>query len=122
MSFIYVLIIIFLFLNKSGSNQILDLIKNLDLSSILPIVESLGLSPQIKEIIETDNFKDILSGNLDFKKLLPTLIPLISAFIKNKNSFSFNNGDTSDIVSEKLSPIKDIANDYVTNTFEEIFS
>ncbi len=122
MSFIYVLIFIFLFMNKGGSNQVLDLIKSVDLSAILPILENFGVSPQIKDFINSDNFKEVLSGNLDLSKILPILTPLISSFIGNTNTFSNKDNDLDNLVSERLSPIKDIANEYVTNTFEEIFS
>ncbi len=119
MNILPLILIAFLLFRKTDS-PILEFIKDIDITSISPVLEILGINADSLEFLKNENFKDFLSGKGDLKNLIPLLLPLIQNFTMAKNtpvdSFSEN------LKSEYLSPIKDIANSEITNSLNGFFS
>ena len=119
MNFLPLILIAFLLFRKNDS-PILEFIKNIDIPSISPILELLGLNADSLEFLKDENFKNILSGNVDLKSLIPMILPLIKNFREPKTSYTADFSDN--LKSEYLSPIKDIANAEITNSLSGFFS
>ena len=125
MSYMLIILVIF-FIMKGNNNNLLDFIKNVDLSSILPYLEMLGIDKKVVETISSEDFQKVLSGSFDIKTLLPLVMPILQNFI-----FSKQNATTQSYESEKqaystdiqgISPIKDVASDEVVSMFSDYFN
>ena len=114
------LILIALLLFRKTDSPILEFIKNIDISSISPVLELLGVNADSLEFLKEENFKNFLSGNGDLKSLIPILLPLLKNFTAPKTSYTADFSDN--LKSEYLSPIKDIANSEITNSLNGVFS
>ncbi len=119
MSFLPLILIAFLLFRKTDS-PILELINNIDLNSITPILELLGINADSLNFLKDDNFKNFLAGNGDLKSLLPMLLTLIKTFTANTNNQTTD--FKGNLKSEYLSPIKDIASSEITNSLSEFFT
>ena len=119
MSFIPLILILFLLFKKNDS-PILEFIKGIDLSSISPILQLLGLNEESLDFLNDENFKNFLSGNGDLKSLIPIILPLLKNLTTKQtapvNEFSEN------LKSQYLSPIKDFAPSEITEILNEYFS
>ncbi len=125
MSYMLIILVIF-FIMKGNNNNLLDFIKNVDLSSILPYLEMLGIDKKVVETISSEDFQKVLSGSFDVKTLLPLVMPILQNFIFSKQSAT-----TQSYESEKqaystdiqgISPIKDVASDEVVSMFSDYFN
>lgn len=125
MSYMLIILVIF-FIMKGNNNNLLDFIKNVDLSSILPYLEMLGIDKKVVETISSEDFQKVLSGSFDIKTLLPLVMPILQNFIFSKQSAT-----TKPYESEKqaystdiqgISPIKDVASDEVVSMFSDYFN
>ena len=111
-----IILIIFMFKNNNGVSELLQYINFDDLAPILPL---LGVDESIIETFKSDDFKEVLKGNLNVKTLLPLLMPLLTAIKQPKSeSQCFTSCETLG----DLTPIKDIAGQNVTAALEEYFS
>lgn len=120
MSFLPLILLLIVLFKRNNSNFTLDFLKDIDISSLLPILELLGLKGDSLNLLNNDEFKNFLSGNGDIKSLIPLLLPLLKNF--TTPTFNSNENYTENIKSEYLSPIKDIANDDITTTLENYFN
>ena len=119
MSFIPLILILFLLFKKTDS-PILEFVKGIDLSSITPILQLLGINERSLDFLNDDNFKNFLSGNGDLKSLIPMLLPLIKNFTSQNPTPTADFSDS--IKSEYLSPIKDFASPEITEILNEYFT
>ena len=119
MSFLPILLLIFL-LSKSNNNTISSILNYIDLESISPVLEVFGLDKNIINVISSQEFKEFLNGNRDFKVLLP----LIPTLLKNFNSKTTKHTQSNETIykSENLTPIQDIASEEVYSTLGSYFS
>ena len=107
--------------------SILDFIKDLDINSVAPLLESIGMPKKVIETLCSDDFKCALSGNVTIKQILPLALPLIQAFLEKRakntsNDYNEHYPQTNYSNFERLSPIKEIAGDTITNAFEKYFT
>ncbi len=124
MSYMLLLLVIF-FIMKGKGNNLLDFIKNIDLSNISPYLEILGIDKNILSTISSEDFQKALSGNFDIKTLLPLIMPIVQNFAFNKQTSSptYESEKTTYSCDIKgISPIKDIASDEVINMFSEYYN
>ena len=119
MSFLPLILIIFLLFKKSDSPA-LEFIKGLDVTSLAPILQLLGLDESFLNVLNDENFKNFLSGNGDIKSLIPIILPLLKNFSAPKPSQDFEFSEN--IKSEYLSPIKDIASSDITSLLNGYFN
>ena len=119
MNFFPLILIALLLLRKTNS-PILELVKNVDMQSISPILELLGINLNSLEFLNDENFKNFLSGSGDLKSLIPLLLPLVKSFTANTQTSQTDFSDN--LKSEYLSPIKDIANSEITNSLSGYFT
>ena len=114
------LILIALLLFRKNDSPILEFIKNIDIESVAPVLELLGVNENSLEILNNENFKNFLAGNGDIKSLLPVLLTLINSLKTTSEPAATNFSDN--IKSEYLSPIKDIANIEIENSLSEFLN
>lgn len=128
MNFIPLIILLFFLLKGKGNSTILDFIKNIDLKSITPILELLGVDKKTTETLSTLDL-----NNMTIKDVLPLLTPLITSFMQKSGGASFTErsssseytsdyATTSNFTAESLSPIQDIAGEEIKNAFNRYFT
>ncbi len=120
MNFLPLILLLFLLLKKDSSNSILNILKNIDTSYLLPILEFLGIKLDGLDILNSEEFKCFLSGNGDIKSLIPMLLPLLKNF--NKSSSNECANFSEEVKNEYFSPIKDIAGEEITSLLGNYFS
>ncbi len=120
MSFLPLILLLFLLFKKDSNNSILDIIKNIDPSYLSPILEFLGVKLDGLDLLNSEEFKCFLSGNGDIKSLIPMLLPLLKNF--NKPSATNCGNFSEELKNEYFSPIKDIAGEEITSTLGNYFS
>ena len=119
MNFLPLILLLFLLLKKDSNNSILDILKNIDPSYLLPILEFLGIKLDGLDILNSEELKCFLSGNGDFKSLIPIILPLLKNF--NKSPSSSFTPFSEELKSEYFSPIKDIAGEEITSGLGNYF-
>ena len=118
MSFLPLILIALLLFRKTDS-PILEFLKNMDIETVSPILELLGLNQDSLGFLNDENFKNFLSGSGDLKSLIPMLLPLIKNFTTPKTTTA---DFSEDLKSQYLSPIKDIASSEITDILDGYFS
>ena len=128
MNFIPLIILLFFLLKGKGNSTILDFIKNIDIKSITPILELLGVDKKTTETLSTLDL-----NNLTIKDVIPLLTPLITSFMQKSGGASFTESTpsseytsdyttTSNFTAESLSPIQDIAGEEIKTAFNRYFT
>ncbi|MBR5438630.1 MAG: hypothetical protein IKV61_00215 [Clostridia bacterium] len=112
-------IIVILFMLLKDKLNLSSLLNGIDIEGLAPIFELLNVDASILNSLNNDNFKQLLNGNLDFKTLLPIIMPIITSFSKNANKPFENSSYTPNY--EDFSLIKDIAGQNVAQAFENYF-
>ncbi len=116
------LVIIFLF--KGKNNDFFNLLSNLDLSNVLPLLEMLGVDKDVLNTISSTNLKGLFENGFDIKNILPVITPLLKTFMAKQNFTSQANQEVNFTMQESLnvSPIKDFASEEINQAFSSYFS
>lgn len=118
MSFLPIILIIVFLLNKTDNK--LEFLNDIDFESLSPILSLFGVNENILKFLVSDEIKNVLSGNLELKNILPLITSLISSMPKNNdNHFDFNKENFT--ASEYLNPIKEIASPKILSTLGNYF-
>lgn len=120
MSYILLILIIFLFF-KGGNGNITDILSSLNLNDLAPILQTFGIDASILETLKSQDFNSLLSGNFDLKTLLPLITPLLKNAMQNNFATPTSNFDNPTF-SDNISPIKDIANEDISAIFVDYLS
>ena len=105
-------------MNKTGNK--LEFLNDIDFESLSPILSLFGVNENILKFLVSDEIKNVLSGNLELKNILPLITSLISSMPKNNdNNFDFNKENFT--ASEYLNPIKEIASPKILSTLGNYF-
>ncbi len=115
MSFLPIIILIFMFLRNGSLSSVLQ---SVNIDDIKDTLKSFGIEHELLNLLSKETLEKVSSG--DLKALLPLLPTILSAFNKNSNTYS-NEFTTQNQVYEDLNPIKDIAGEVVTSTFGNYF-
>ena len=115
MSFLPIIILIFLFL-RNGSLP--SFLQNVNIDDLKETLKSFGIEHELLNCISNETIEKVTLG--DFKALIPLLPTILSAFNKNNNTYS-NDFTNQNEIYEELSPIKDIAGETITSTFGNYF-
>lgn len=115
-----ILVVVLIFKSKSNTpNGIFELLKNLDLQTILPLLELFGIDESLTKIISQENINNLLNGNLDMQSIISLLSPLISSFLNKKPTYSSVN---SSLGGDGLAPIQGVVSDDLYLELENYFS
>ncbi len=111
-----IILVLFLFRNNNNFSGLLD---NINFEDIMPTLSLLGVDESIISALQSDEFKEILNGNINLKTLIPLVMPLLSSFKQPEN----NSEDFKTYTAyTDLTPIKDVAGQNITTALEEYFS
>jgi hypothetical protein len=123
MNFLPILLIIFL-LYKNKNATLVELLNNVDIDGLSPLLEIFGVDKTILETISNKEFKDFISGNGSFKALLPLLPTLLKSFNNFNNGKNYTSEESSAYYEEaqNLTPIKDIASEKIMSTLGNYFN
>ena len=98
-----------------------DFLSRVDFSSFAPILKIFGLNNKTIEFLESDQFNQLLSGNLDLKSILP----LLTSFFTSQNTSEEAQPKTEEETTppkDTVSAIKNVAPTEVEETFNVYFS
>lgn len=105
------LLFLILLLKNSKSSSLKSILSSIDLDSLKPILEMCGLSDSVTQFISSDEFENLLEGNLDLKSLLPLVMPLMSKFSKQNKSGGATETPPTDC--HFLQPIENLADEKI---------
>ena len=86
MAIIPLLFALLLFINKNNSNAFLDLVKKIDLSSLLEILKEFNIGGEYLNYITPEFLNSVTSGKVDLKALLPIAIKFFASKKGENNS------------------------------------
>ena len=110
-----IIIIFMLFKDRFNSLNLLD---GIDLDSVAPILELFNVDKNILNTLNSNDFKQLLNGNINLKTLLPLIMPLLNSF--NSTSSTFTSSATEQSYNG-TTPIRDIAGQNIIEAFENYF-
>ncbi len=116
MSYMLIILLVFLFLRGNGGN-LTQILSSLNLDDVAPILQTFGVDTSILETLKSQDFSSLLSGNFDLKTLLPLITPLLKNFMQKGFSTTSTANFESQSFSDNISPIKDIANEDISAVF-----
>ena len=114
------LVILFLLLSGDKLSDVKNLLAKIDFKSFAPILKILGVNDKLTDFISSDEFSELVGGDLDLKKIIGALSAFGSFGKKEtppeENSDDEINGDL------KLDPIKDVASTDIEENLGSFFS
>ena len=117
MNFLPIILIVVFLLSKKGGNPL----ENFDLESISPLLSLFGVSEDVLNILSRDEIKNLTSGNVDLKSIIPLITTLFSQMNKG-DSHPIETTFSSENTPEYLNPIKDVANADIISTLGNYFN
>lgn len=119
MSFLPIILIIVFLLSKNGKG--LSDLTGFDFESISPLLNLFGVSDDVLKMLTSNEIKNITSGNLDVKSIIPLVTTLLETF-KSTNTKPFAETPNSTHTPEYLNPIKDVASDEILSSLGNFFN
>ena len=112
-------LLILLFLNKGNLGEMTDLLKKIDFQSFAPILQMFGVDEKTLSFLSSDTFSELIDG----KPSLKSILPLLTNFIKPKQSETSQSDEPPEKTeSHYLSPIKTVASTEIETTLGLYFS
>ena len=120
MSYLAIILIVLTFLknNNGSSGGILNAIKNLDISTLTPLLELMPGGDKLSEVLNADFINEIASGNFNVSKLLPILMTVFSNISQEKSA----NFTEYESCGEGLNPIKNVFDKELEVALENYFT
>lgn len=119
------LLFLLLFSQNNQNFQLKNILENLDVQSLAPVLNLLGINGNAINLLSSPQFKEILNGNANLTSILPSLLPLFSGLFNAENSSDKKNDGAKAPPKDQcfyLSPIEDFANDTVKNGLSDYFA
>ena len=116
---VIILIVLTFFKNNSGYNGgILNVLKNLDVTTLAPLLELLPGGNKLSEVLNADFISEVTSGKFNISKLLPVLMTVINN-ISQEKSADFTEYESC---GEGLNPIKNVFDKELEVALENYFT